>query len=37
MNRCIGYIGKDNQQLTILREQLGEAIDEPTPKSRIES
>lgn len=27
MNRCIGYIGKDNQQLTILREQLGEAID----------
>lgn len=27
MNRCVCYIGKDNQPLTILREQLNESID----------
>lgn len=27
MNRLVCYIGKDNQQLPILREQLGESID----------
>jgi hypothetical protein len=27
MNRCVCFIGKDNQPLTILREQLDESID----------